>query len=218
MLLCGIGYWVSQSRDKTPLGSTFKNLKIINEIHFHNLDTHFKCHVEKFSRLRRWKVCWEDDKWVVNEQELGAIYSRLAEIFDRKIAQLEDPYYEITVVSKKMSKNVKLSKDEACYVFFGDKSSQERDTDKLFLKKLLSERIFSYVRGDCKIFKLKIGENEYVFVNRYNRWFLENFGENIELSNESVTRFFHLKLSRFRSMVFQRSLLCHYTAIIVASV
>ena len=163
-------------------------LKMVSKIDFRHIDTKFGFSIEKSSRTHKWSISWDDETWQVNENKIAEVYVRLADYLAKR--NLTDHYYEVTVNFKKSQQTVKLSAEDINYVFWGQKNSAKLP-DKDLVRELLNEMIFSRVRDNCRNFKIKIKENEYIFSNRYNKWFLENLGENMEVSNDVVTRLFH---------------------------
>jgi hypothetical protein len=55
----------------------------------------------------------------------------------------------------------------------------------------LNPKIFSRVGSDCQIFKVKLGDSEFIFAKRHGKWFLDNPKSDLEMGDELISNFFH---------------------------
>jgi hypothetical protein len=63
-------------------------------------------------------------------------------------------------------------------------------SDEPVVATFLDPRIFPHIRSDCKIFRIKKRDDEFIFTKRRDVWVLDNPASNLEVRNDLVAKFF----------------------------
>ncbi|MDR1413657.1 MAG: hypothetical protein LBI56_01820 [Puniceicoccales bacterium] len=166
-------------------------LEFVDKVLVHNLQTGFVFFLQKSHRSSEWEIAWGENAWPANSFAVERFYRDLSErIEKRKIGEdLSQCNYEITIFSREAPRNVKLNAEA---LFFGADAgvAASKLSDDMIIVSFLNPRIFSHVKDECKIFKIKSDDGEFVFAKRNGRWFLDNLTAHLEVSSDSVANFF----------------------------
>jgi hypothetical protein len=168
-------------------------LRFVDRILVHNLESGFAFSLQKSQKSGRWEAAWGDSSWPANAFAVERFYGELNDLFGkRKIGDnLSRCTHEVTIFSKNAPKNIKLNAEEAEAVLISANSSLSsgKISDDVALVGFLSSKIFSRVKDDCKIFKVKFDAGEFVFAKRNGRWFLDDLTAHLEVKCDLIANF-----------------------------
>jgi hypothetical protein len=138
-------------------------------------------------------VEWNGEIWPANGEAVNRFYERLKIYSGDGVTDGEGPLsrpvagemaaYGVTIFSKAYSRTIGLVAADASLVF------PDADDDAT-VAGFLNPRIFAHVGDGCKIFRIKFGDDVFMFSKRHGKWFLDDPTANLEMKPEPMARFF----------------------------